>query len=197
MTAHRSGDAISGGPVPAETTVDISTRWLEQEPALPEHCVLHGLPAARKVTFALRSDPKMGSRKKVLVPGYTSVNRAAEYLNQVKIVKAPGWPFCRQCLRRRTTGLALAGVLLAGGFLALVGAFVAGAVGDPPVGVLMLLFFAGFAAMLLAVVPFQRVSLGRLSHAEVTDDGTAVYVTDPSAAFTADLPPAALLPETG
>jgi hypothetical protein len=183
--------------VPAETAVDISTGWLEQELRLPEHCVLHGLPAARKVTFALKSDPKIGSRKKVLVPGYTSVDRAAEYLGQVKIVKAPGWPFCRRCLRQRAIGLGLASTLLAGGFLALAGAFVAGAIADPPAGVLMLLFFAGFAAMLLSVVPFQRVGLGRLSKAQVSADGSTVHVTGPSSEFTAELPPAALERRSG
>jgi hypothetical protein len=177
--------------VPAETAVDISTQWLTTEPALPDRCVRHGLPAVRRVTFAVKSNPNIGSRKKVLVPGYTSVDRAAEYLRQVKIVKAAGWPLCARCVRRRVIGLTAAGVLLVGGLAALVGAFVVGAVGDPPVPVLMLLFFGGFAAILLSVLPFQRVSLGRLSQAHVTTDGAAVHVSNPSLEFAAELPQAA------
>jgi hypothetical protein len=174
--------------VPAETAVNISTDWLAAEQMLPEHCVRHGLPAVRRVTFAVKSNPKIGSRKKALVPGYTSVDRAAEYLQQVKIVKATAWPLCARCVRRRIVGLTLASVLLLGGLVALVSAFVVGAVGDPAVPVLMLLFFGGFAAMLLSVLPFQRVSLGRLSQAHVTDDGAAVQLTNPSREFIAELP---------
>jgi hypothetical protein len=178
----------TGGPVPAETAVNISTDWLAAEPMLPEHCVRHGLSAVRRVSFAVKSNPKIGSRKKVLLPGYTSVDRAAEYLQQVKIVKATGWPLCARCVRRRIIGLVLAGALVLGGLVALASAFAVGAVGDPAAPVLMLLFFGGFAAMLLSVLPFQRVSLGRLAQAHVTDDGAAVQVTGASREFTADLP---------
>lgn len=174
--------------MPAETAVDISTQWLATEPTLPGRCVRHGLPAVRRVTFAIKSNPKIGSRKRVLVPGYTSVDRAAEYLQQVKIAKAVGWPLCARCVRQRDIGLGAAGVLLLGGLAALAGAFVFGAVGEPAVPVLMLLFFGGFAAMLLSVLPFQRVSLGRLSQAHVTADGSAVHVSNPSPEFAAELP---------
>src|SRR3954463_2015899 len=101
---------------------------MEQGFRLPEHCVIHGLAASRKITFALKSNPKVDSRKKVLTPGYTSVNRAAEYLNQVKVVKATDWPFCARCIRQRRVGIALASVLLGVGFLALIAAFIVGAV---------------------------------------------------------------------
>jgi hypothetical protein len=142
------------------------------------------------VTFAIKSNPKIGSRKRV-VPGYTSVDRAAEYLQQVKIAKAVGWPLCARCVRQRDIGLGAAGVLLLGGLAVLAGAFVFGVVGEPAVLVLMLLFFGGFAAMLLSVLPFQRVSLGRLSLAYVTADGSAVHVSNPSPEFAAELPPVA------
>ena len=87
----------------------------------------------------------------------------------------------------RDIGLGAAGVLLLGGLAVLAGAFVFGVVGEPAVLVLMLLFFGGFAAMLLSVLPFQRVSLGRLSLAYVTADGSAVHVSNPSPEFAAEL----------
>ncbi len=93
---------------------------------------------------------------------------------------------CPVCQAARHRAWA-AGVLLLGGLAALAGAFVFGAVGEPAVLVLMLLFFGGFAAMLLSVLPFQRVSLGRLSLAYVTADGSAVHVSNPSPEFAAEL----------
>ncbi|MGK5681325.1 hypothetical protein [Actinoplanes sp. URMC 104] len=177
--------------MPAETAVDISTTWLEKELRLPEHCARHGLPYARKVTFALKSNPRIGSRKKVLAPGYTSVDRAAEYLNQVKIVKATGWPMCAHCIRERAVGITLASVLLFLGVAAFACAFIIGALTDAAAGVFVGLFFGGLALLLLSVVPFQRVSLGRLTQAHVTDDGQAVHVTNPKPEFVREIPAAA------
>lgn len=174
--------------MPAETAVDIKAEWLANELPLPGCCVKHGLPAARNVTFAVRSDPRIGSRKKVLVPGYTSVNRAAEYLTQVKIVKVARWPLCARCVRQRTAGLTATGALLVAGLVALIAAGVAGGHGDAPAWLLTVLFLGGLAAMLLSVIPFQQASLGRLARAQVTHDGAAVHVTNPSPAFTAGLP---------
>jgi hypothetical protein len=151
--------------------------------------VLHGEPAVRRVTFGIRSKPVIGSRKKLLVPGYTSVNRAAEYLEQVQAVKATGWPLCARCVRQRTLGLVLTNVLFFGGLAVFAATFVTGAVADPPAPVLVVMFLGGLAAILLAVVPLQRASLPRLSRAEVTPDGAAVQVSDPSPEFTAQLPP--------
>jgi hypothetical protein len=171
-------------------TIDIPVGWLAQEPELPDRCARHGLPVASRVTFAVKSAPRIGSRRKLLLPAYTAVDRAAEYLRQVRIVKVTGWPLCARCLTRRAKGLALAAILLIGGVALMAGTLIAGAVADPPPGALVLLFLAGFAAMLISVLPFGRVGLARLTGAEVTADGTAVRVTGPSPEFTAGLPPA-------
>jgi hypothetical protein len=175
--------------VSAENAVNIPAGWLAQEPSLPDRCVLHGAPAVRRVTFAVRSKPVIGSRRKLLVPGYTAVNRAAEYVEQVRAVKASGWPLCARCVRHRTVGLVLTNVLFFGGLALFVATFVVGAVADPPAALLVVMFLGGLAAMLLAVVPLQRASLSRLSRAEVTPDGAAVHVSDPCPEFTAQLPP--------
>jgi hypothetical protein len=181
--------------VATTNAVDIRTDWLAGEPPLPDHCVLHGLPAVQQVTFAVKSNPKVGSAKKVLAPGYTAVHRASEYLNQVKIVKATGWPLCARCMRLRIVGLTAAAAVLLAGLALLMTAVIIGAIADPPPGVIVLLFLSGFAVTLLSVVPFQRVSLPRLTHAEVTADGSAVHVPSASPEFTTRLPASAKVDE--
>ena len=169
-------------------TVDIPAAWLAQQQVLPDRCVQHGLPAVRRTTFAVRSNPTIGSRKKVFQPGYTSLNRADEYVRQVKFVKVTGWPLCQQCVRRRTLGLALASVLLFGGLLVMIGGFVVATVGDGPNKALLIPILVGFAAVLVSPLPFRWASLLRLSQAEVTTDGAAVQVHDASQGFTRQLP---------
>ena len=133
--------------MPTPTTVDIPADWLAQEPPLPDHCVRHGRPAVRRVTFAVRSNPRIGSRKKVFQPGYTSLDRAEEYAEQVKIVKVSGWPLCESCVRHRTLGLAGAGVLFLGGLLAMIAGFVIGALDDGTNRALLIPILIGFAAI--------------------------------------------------
>jgi hypothetical protein len=170
------------------TTVDIPADWLAGEPALPDRCVRHGRPAARRVRFAIRSNPRIGSRKKVFQPGYTSLNRMAEYSRQVKIVKVSGWPLCSACARQRTAGLALTGVLFFAGLLAMIGGFVAGAMASGPNPAILLPILLGFAAVLASPWPLRLAALPRLAGAEVTPDGSAVRVTGASPEFTAQLP---------
>lgn len=174
--------------MPAEATVDIPTEWLAQDPPLPDRCVLHGLPAVETVTFAVRSKPKIGSRKKVFLPGYTSLNRADEYLRQVQIAKVSGWPLCPQCVRRRRLGLRLAGLLFFAGLAAMIAGFVLGAVADGPNPALLAPILIGLAAILVSPVPLRWASLPQLTRAELTPDGAAVRVANPSAAFAAGLP---------
>lgn len=166
--------------MPTRQALDIPSAWLAQGPALPDRCVRHGLPAARRVTFAVRSNPWIGPHTRVFLPGYTALNRAEEYAMQVRIAKVSGWPLCRICARRRLAGLTAAAVLFAGGLAATV----AGLAGDgavPPVVV-------GFTAVLLSPAPLQWASLGSLSRAELTTDGKAVHVTGASPGFAAQLP---------
>jgi hypothetical protein len=174
--------------VSAPTAVDIPSDWLSHEPELPVHCVQHGLPAVRRVTFAVRSNPEIGSRKKVFQPGYTSLNRAEEYARQVKIVKVSGWPLCPQCVRRRIVGLSFAGVLFFGGLLAMIAGFVVGAVDDGSNPALLIPILLGFAAVLVSPLPFRSASLPRIARAQVTADGSAVHVADPSPQFMEQLP---------
>jgi hypothetical protein len=174
--------------VPTPTAVEIPSDWLAREPQLPDRCAAHGLPAVRRVTFAVRSKPKIGSRAKVFQPGYTSLNRAEEYAKQVKIVKVSGWPLCANCVRRRTAGLVLAGLLFFGGLLAMIVGFVVAAVDDGPDKTPMIPILLGFAAILLSPLPFRFASLPKITHAEVTANGSVVHVSEASTSFAEQLP---------
>jgi hypothetical protein len=57
--------------------VDLSARWLGGGPRLPDRCVRHGRPAARRVDLVIRSRPKLSSRRRPLVPGYTAFGRGS------------------------------------------------------------------------------------------------------------------------
>jgi hypothetical protein len=174
--------------VPAQTTVDIPTEWLATEPTLPDRCVRHGLPAARRVTFAVRSNPTIGSRKKVFQPGYTSLNRAEEYARQVKIAKVSGWPLCARCVRRRVLGLTAAAVLVFGGLGAMVAGFIIAAADDGPNAGMLAPILGGFAAILLSPLPLRWGSIPRLTGTQLTSDGATVKVADASSGFLAGLP---------
>lgn len=174
--------------MPTHTTVDIPADWLAQNPSLPDRCAAHGLPAVRRVTFAVRSNPKISPRKKAFLPGYTSLNRAEEYARQVQIAKVSGWPLCSRCVRQRRVGLVAAGVLFFGGLLAMIGGFVAGAVDDGSNPGLLVPILTGFAAMLLSPIPLSRASLMKITRTQLTPDGTALRVSQPSSQFVAQLP---------
>jgi hypothetical protein len=163
--------------VPAWQTVDISAAWLAGAPALPDRCVRHGLPAARRVTFAVRSNPWTGAGAKVFLPGYAARGCAEEYAKQVRMARVSGWPLCRTCARRRCWGLTAAVAFLIGGVTASLA-------GDGTAPTVLL----GFAAILLSPVLLSWASLGSLSRAELSGDGTAVHVTGASPGFTAQLP---------
>jgi len=169
--------------------VDVSAEWLEGGPELPDRCVRHGLPAVRRADFVIRSRPKISPRRRLLVPGYTALDRAAEYRRAVRWVRVTGWPLCATCVRDRRVYLGLASVLFFGGLVALVAAFAAGAVLNGTQPLLLIPILAGFAAMLLSPVPFSHGSLTRLTRTETTSNGSAVRVTDPHPEFVARLSP--------
>jgi hypothetical protein len=172
----------------SETAVDVTVDWLADTPRLPDRCVRHGLPTVRRVDLAVKSRPKIAPRRKVLLPGYTSLNRADEYLRQVKVTRVSGWPLCAQCVRERTLGLILAGVLFFGGLAAMLVAFVVGALADGPQPLLAVPILGGFAAILASPLALRWGGLPRLTQAETTDDGAAVRVVDPHPEFAAQLP---------
>jgi hypothetical protein len=171
--------------------VDVSAEWLEGAPELPDRCVRHGRPAARRVGFVVRSRPKISSRRRMLSPAHTALDRAEEYRRAVKAVRVTGWPLCATCVRDRRVYLGLTWLLFFGGLAALVAAFVAGAVLDGTQPLLLIPILAGFAAMLLSPIPFGRAALPRLTQTEATLDGTAVRVTEPDPEFVARLDVAA------
>jgi len=66
----------------AQPAVDLPVGWLSTHPPLPDRCARHGLPAVRRVDFAVKSQPRTSPKCKVLLPGYTSLNRTDEYLTE-------------------------------------------------------------------------------------------------------------------
>lgn len=168
-------------------TIDIPAEWLATGPTLPDRCARHGLPFQERVDFAAKSDPKLSSKRRLFVPGYTAVDRAEEYVTQLKAVQVIGWPLCSQCVRQRQFGLRLAGVLFFGGLGAMVSAFVAGGIlaGDQPW--LLIPILGGFTAMLLSPLALRYGGLPRLTQARVTSDGRFVQVSQPAASFVEQL----------
>ena len=168
-----------------ETTVDIPADWLVQQPHLPDRCTRHGLPAVRRVGFAVRSRP-IASRRRVL-PGYSSVDSASDHPRRVRVVEVSGWPLCAACERQRTLATALATALIVGGLLMIVAASVAGIVAARAPLPVVAAFAAGLVAVLLAPLVLRWGGLQQVTRAQATADGAAVRLTDPHPAFTTRL----------
>ena len=172
----------------AAVVVDIPASWLADRPTLPDRCVKHGLPAATRVDFVVRSKPDIGRRRKLLRPDHNAPDRLAEYADKVTYVRLAGWPLCERCLRQRRLSLATASLLFFGGLAALIAAFLIGALVDGDQPILIVPILAGFAAMLASPWALQPGSMPRLTQTRATDDASVVQVADPNPAFTAQLP---------
>ncbi|RZU52224.1 hypothetical protein EV385_4071 [Krasilnikovia cinnamomea] len=168
-------------PAPAE--LDLPADWLATHPRLPEVCVQHGLAQAQRVDFVVKSRPKVSRARRLLVPGYTALDRAGEYLGHVKFVKVQDWPLCARCLRRRHIGLAVAAFLFFGGLVAMIAAGAAQASVEGGSKVLAIPFFLGFVAIVASPWPFSYAGLPKLTHTQAAPDGTAVRVTHPHPEF--------------
>jgi hypothetical protein len=123
----------------------------------------------------------------MLLPNYTALDRASEYLRAVRVVRVTGWPLCSRCLRIRRIYRIVAGLLFFGGLAALSAAFIVGGLMDGDQPMLLLPILAGFAAILLSAVPLARCALPRLTRIETTSDGTAVRITGSHPEFVARL----------
>jgi hypothetical protein len=153
----------------------------------PDCCARHGLPAARRVDFVVKSRPKVSSVKRLAVPGYTAVDRAAEYLTKVQFIRVEGWPLCRKCLRRRTAGLAVAALLFFGGITAMIASAAISLSSSPANRALAIPFMLGFAAVVASPWPFAWGGLPKITRAEATPDGSAVLVEQPASGFRAQV----------
>jgi hypothetical protein len=168
-----------------ETTVDIPADWLVQQPHLPDRCAKHGLPAVRRVGFAVRS---RRSHRRTPPTGYSRFDSAAEYTQQVRVVEVSGWPLCAACVRQRTLGVTLAAVLFFGGLSALLAAALAGILTDRVGLPTVVVFAVGLATATSAPLVLRWGSLPQVTGSQATADGGAVRLTDPHPAFTASLP---------
>lgn len=175
----------------AADAIDIPADWLATQPALPDRCVKHGLPAVRRVDFVVKSRPRVSSPWRMLLPGYTALNRGEEYAKQVTFVTVHGWPLCAQCARRRSTGLSLAGILFFGGLAAIAGAVIARLAMPDPSLLLAIPILGGFVAMLLSPLPLRWAGLPQLTQTQATADGTAVHVDHPASEFSTQIDHAA------
>jgi hypothetical protein len=176
-----------GGPVSPETGITIPADWLAGRPPLPDRCVRHGQPAARRVDIVLRSKPPASPRRRPWATGRGSLERAAERLQLVRIVVLRGWPLCSRCVRRRSVALGLANTLFFGGLIAVVAALVLRLRGDTGTSTLLAPVVGGFVAMAATTAPLEWGGLSRLARATVTPDGAAVHVADPHPTFVAQL----------
>ena len=172
----------------AAGAIEIPADWLATNPALPDHCVKHGLPAEQQVDFVVKSQPKVAPARRLLIPGYTALDRADEYLTKVKFVKVHGWPLCTACVRRRRLGLTLAAVLFFGGLAAIVGALIVRATMTDDSAALGVAVAVGFVAILLSPLPFVGAGLPKLTQTRATPNGDAVHVDEASPEFTNRLP---------
>lgn len=171
------------GRVSSVDAVEVSADRLNSGQVLPGCCAKHGLPAVRRVDFVVKSRPKLKSVGRLWVPGYTAVDRTADYLTRVKFIKVAGWPLCITCVRRRTLGLALASLLFFGGIAAIAAAVVIGLATSPGNRLLAIPFLAGFVAIVASPWPFSWGGLPRITQTEATPAATAVIVHRPHSRF--------------
>jgi hypothetical protein len=150
---------------------------------LPDCCARHGLPAIRRVDFVVKSRPKVRSVGRLALPGYTTVDRAEEYLTKVRFISVKGWPLCKRCLRRRTAGLSLATLLFFGGIVTMIASVALTLSHSPANRALAIPFMLGFAAIVAAPWPFSWGGLPKITQTQATPDGSAVVVENPDGMF--------------
>lgn len=171
--------------------VTLPADFVQQPGNLPTHCSRHGLPAVRRVDFALQSRVNIEGSRFRDVGGAGAVGmaeRLSQHGKKVRVTHVRGWPLCGTCTRTRAAWLTLASVVFFGGLVALVGSLIVGMVADG-VQALAAVAALGFVMLPLAAFPFSRGSLARLVGARTSPDGALVLVENPSHAFLADLPP--------
>jgi hypothetical protein len=127
----------------------VPASWAVRGYGVPDVCVRHGLAAApRRVGVTV-------------YPAWTWIFLAVGVVPFVlvrylagKTIVLPAWPVCDRCRRRRLTALAVSGVLVVLGLVAMVAPFLADGLG--PVVIMLGLF--SFSAGLIAVAwtPWSR-----------------------------------------
>ncbi|GAB3497458.1 hypothetical protein [Amycolatopsis cihanbeyliensis] len=172
--------------------VSLPAELVQQPGTLPAHCTRHGRPAARRVDFALQSKVRIeGSRVRQVgvFGGAGMADRLGQHAKKVRVTHVKGWPLCHTCARTRASWLVVSSVMFFGGLLAFVGSLIIGIIAEKgTVPWLAGVAVAGFVLLVLSAFPFHRGSLARLVGANTAPDGTSVRVTNPSAAFVAELP---------
>ncbi|GAA3365687.1 hypothetical protein GCM10020366_66580 [Saccharopolyspora gregorii] len=141
----------------------------------------------RAVDFALQSRAEPGSGRLMSANPLGMAGRLGERAQRVRITRVRGWPLCRACAWRRTTGLVLANAMFWGGLAAIAGALVVRVSAGAQSSALGALLLVGFFAALASVLPFAFGSLARVSGARTSEDGAEVVVDDPHPEFAAAL----------
>ncbi|WP_260194768.1 hypothetical protein [Actinophytocola gossypii] len=157
---------------------------------LPRYCSRHGLPAVRRVDFALQSAVRIEGSRFRAVGGSGALgmaDRLGQHGKKVRVVHVRSWPLCGRCNRTRVGWLTLAAIMFFGGLTAFVGSLIVGIVVDGA-QVLAAVAVGGFVLLPLAAFPFARGGLARIVGARTSPDGATVLVENPSQAFLAGLP---------
>ncbi|PRW62495.1 hypothetical protein [Actinopolyspora mortivallis] len=177
-------DEASGTP---EATVEFPAEACTPE-RLPGVCSRHGAPCTRRIDFALQSRVEV-SGSRVLGGGNVLglFGRFGERARRVAVVGVRGWPLCRRCRAMRLRWFGTAQVLFWGGLLAVLGGVLGRVVTGQTAAAFGVSLLGGFAAMLLAAVPFSLGGVPRVVRARAAGDGTRVLVDRPHPEFAARL----------
>ncbi|MDG4820796.1 hypothetical protein O7635_02880 [Asanoa sp. WMMD1127] len=151
---------------------------------MPRVCARHGQPADRHRSVVFRSKPPAWTYLLIVV-GVILFAIVATVLQ--KRVKAPAWPFCRQCAALRTRRMLIGAGLIVLSVVAVIGLSVA----LPPSSSYGPFVVVAFVALLLAGLFFIAQSgWAVIASAVASRDGAAVEVNRPAPRFLQETEPA-------
>lgn len=152
--------------------------------AMPGVCVRHGRPADRHKRVIFRSK-NPGWTYLLIILGVIVFAIVAAVLQ--KRIKAPAWPFCRECAALRTRRFLVgAGIVM----LSIVLVVVLAGTMPPDVSYGPLIVLAFVVLLLVGLIFIARAGWSSIASAFASRDGTAVEVSRPAPAFVEAAAPA-------
>ncbi|WP_246300417.1 hypothetical protein [Actinopolyspora biskrensis] len=187
LVVVRTEDGVDDVAEAAQKVLEFPAELCVPE-SLPGVCSWHGAPCTRRIDFALQSRVEV-SGNRVLGGGNVLglFGRLGERAGKVVVTRVRGWPLCPKCLVRRLVWFGAAQVLFWGGLLAVLAAVAARVVTGETAAVFGAALLGGFAAMLLAAVPFSMGGVPRVVRARTSEGGESVLVDRPHPAFAAEV----------
>ncbi|AEF41172.1 hypothetical protein [Hoyosella subflava] len=159
---------------------DIAPGSYELVGELPDVCIPHGQPQARRCEFIVESRPKVKFTLLEHRPRNV-LNRIAERQRGKAWLHAD-FPLCETCLRQRTFRLWRATLIALFGIVSLFVFWVAAGLPHTPIG-FIIPFLGGLICVVGAVVSLRSVSARTLFNAELRIDGSRMDVRDPHPQF--------------